>query len=152
MYLNAISFYRLARFFHERKVPVLPRIFEFLIFLIFNCSIPVDCEIGAGTICEHRGIGVVISYQARIGQNCLIKPRVLIGEGGPVPGAPVIGDRVDIGVGASIIGGITVGDEARIGTNAVVLTDVPPRATAVGVPARIIIKNNRSDTPAPASE
>ena len=51
---------------------------------------------------------------------------------------PTIGERVDIGCGACILGGVTIGDGSRVGANAVVLIDVPPGATAVGVPARIV--------------
>jgi len=58
--------------------------------------------------------------------------------GGPKPGAPILGGHVDVGAGAKILGGVKIGDHAIIGANAVVIQDVPPRATAVGVPARIL--------------
>jgi serine O-acetyltransferase len=54
------------------------------------------------------------------------------------PTFPIIGDDVFIGAGARVLGPVTIGNRASIGANAVVLTDVPPGATAVGVPARII--------------
>ena len=82
--------------------------------------------------------GVVIFPGAIIGPNCLISQQVTIGTGGSKPGAPVLGGHVDIGAGAKIIGGVKIGDHAVIGANAVVLQDVPPHATAVGVPARIL--------------
>ena len=57
---------------------------------------------------------------------------------------PTIGNRVYIGAGAKIIGKLTVGDGARIGANAVVTEDVPPGCTAVGVPARLIERSEKS--------
>ena len=140
MYLNAITFYRLGKFFKKLHIPFLPRICELIIFLFFNSSIPIDCEIGDGTICGHRGIGVVINKNAKIGKNCIIRPHVVIGGAGRRWGAPVIEDNVSIGVGAKIIGGVHIGKGAIIGANAVVIDDVPPKATAVGVPAKVIIK------------
>ncbi len=83
--------------------------------------------------------GVVIHPQAVLGPNCLILSGVTLGTGGPIPGVPSIGGHVDIGTGAKILGGVHIGDHARIGANAVVITDVPAEATAVGVPARIIM-------------
>lgn len=81
--------------------------------------------------------GVVIHPDAVVGPNCLIFQQVTLGHG-PTPGAPIIGGHVDIGAGAKILGGIRVGDHARIGANSVVLSDVPPGATAVGIPAKVI--------------
>jgi serine O-acetyltransferase len=137
MYINALTFYRAGRLFRRYKIPLLPRICEGLTFLIFNSSIPLSCEIGQGSYCGHRGVGVVITKRARVGRNCLIRAHVVIG-GGSKPGAPVIGDNVLIGVGAKILGGVHVGDGAKIGANAVVITDVPAGSTAVGVPAKIL--------------
>ena len=58
------------------------------------------------------------------------------------PGAPVIGSNVYIGAGAKVLGDITVGDGARIGANAVVLSNVPPQCTVVGIPAQIVRSRN----------
>lgn len=78
--------------------------------------------------------GIVIHPAATIGPNCMIFQQVTIGGG-----APVIHGHVDIGAGAKILGDVVVGQHAKIGANAVVLTDVPAFATAVGVPARILV-------------
>ena len=135
---NAISLYRWGNLFLKLRLPLFPRMCEGLIFFLFNCSIPIRCKIGKGTVCGHRGIGVVINKNAIIGENCLIRPHVVIGGGGKKPGAPKIGDNVIIGAGAKNIGGVTVGDGAVIGANAVVIHDIPSGVTAVGVPAKII--------------
>lgn len=104
---------------------------------VSGADIPLNCQIGGGLLLPHPN-GVVIHPRALIGPNCLIFQQVTIGEGGPVPGVPVIEGHVDIGAGAKILGGVTIGKDARIGANAVVLCDVPQGSTAVGIPARII--------------
>jgi serine O-acetyltransferase len=81
--------------------------------------------------------GIVIHPAAEIGPNCLLFQQVTIGTRGG--GVPRIQGHVDIGAGAKIIGDVTVGRHAKIGANSVVLTDVPAGATAVGVPARIVV-------------
>ena len=87
--------------------------------------------------------GIVIHPDTVVGPNCLIFQQVTLGTGGPIPGAPIIGGHVDMGAGAKILGGVRVGNHARIGANAVVLCDVPAGATAVGIPARIILAPDR---------
>jgi serine O-acetyltransferase len=87
--------------------------------------------------------GVVIHEDAVIGDDCMIMQQVtvgMIGEGE----VPTIGNGVYIGAGAKIIGKLTVGDGARIGANAVVTKDVPPGCTAIGVPAQILPRRERS--------
>lgn len=141
MYINAISFWRLGKKIDRLNVPVIPRLFELLVYLLCNCSIPVSAEIGEGTICGHRGIGVVVHPEATVGKNCILRAHVVIGgKGGGIEGAPRIGDNVEIGAGAKILGPISIGDNASIGANAVVLLDVPENATAMGVPAKIVVK------------
>lgn len=104
-------------------------------------DIPINCQIGGGLSLPHPN-GIVINPGAKIGVNCLILQQVTIGWGGSKRGNPVLGGHVDIGAGARILGGITIGDHAKIGANAVVLIDVPPGATAVGIPARILPPKN----------
>ncbi len=82
--------------------------------------------------------GIVIHPGAVVGPNCLIHQQVTIGI--EKDGVPRIGGHVDIGAGAKILGSVTIGDHAKIGANAVVLRDVPAHATAVGVPARNILR------------
>jgi serine O-acetyltransferase len=86
--MNLMVFYRLGRFLKKYHIPLLPRLCEGLIFLLFNSSVPLKSTIGKGTIFGHRGIGVVINQRAIIGQDCLIRPHVVIGGGGaPLRGA-----------------------------------------------------------------
>ena len=128
----------LAHWLYRKRVPVLPKLLQLLIFLLFNSYIPYQARIGRGSRCGHRGIAVVINRDAIIGENVLIRAHVTVGKKTPEGKAPVIGDNVEIGDGAKIIGEVSIGEYAVIGANAVVVTDVPPRTLAVGVPARII--------------
>lgn len=104
----------------------------------FGCYVPGSAAIGAGTRLGYGGIGIVIHKDAIVGRNCIIGVGVVIGGDGVGHGVPTIGDEVQIGAGAKLLGKIQIGDCARIGANAVVLSDVPERCTAVGVPARIL--------------
>jgi serine acetyltransferase/glycosyltransferase involved in cell wall biosynthesis len=94
-------------------------------------------EIGPGLRIHHFG-NIFIHSDAKIGSGCTLRQGVTIGnrkDGGPVP---VIGNNVEFGAYAQVLGGISIGEGARIGAMSVVLKDVPPGATAVGNPARIL--------------
>jgi serine O-acetyltransferase len=120
---------------------------------IAGADIPLETQIGGGLLLPHP-IGVVIHSKAVIGPNCLIFQQVTLGtrdEEGP----PVLGGHVDVGAGAKILGNIRIGDHAKIGANAVVLSDVPEGATAVGIPARIVLPRTISSPrryPPPVNE
>lgn len=105
--------------------------------VVTGADIPLNCRIGGGLLLVHPN-GIVIAPEVEIGPNCLILQQVTLGYGGKVPGVPKVGGHVDIGAGAKVLGGVTLGDHCKVGANAVVLCDVPPGATAVGVPARIV--------------
>lgn len=92
-------------------------------------------DIGPGLFISH-GQGTILSAE-RIGANLWVHQGVTVGWDYQGDRRPIIGDGVFIGAGAKVLGAITVGDGARIGANAVVVCDVPPGATAVGIPARI---------------
>lgn len=98
---------------------------------VSGAEIHLNCQIAGGLLITHPN-GIVIHPEAQIGPNCLILQQVTIVAG------VKIGGHVDIGAGAKIIQPVTIGENAKIGANAVVLCDVPPGATAVGIPARII--------------
>jgi serine O-acetyltransferase len=114
--------------------------------VVTGADIPLNCDIGGGLILIHPN-GVVVFPGSVIGPNCLIFQQVTLGTGGPKPGAPIIGGHVTIGAGAKVLGGLKIGDHALIGANAVVLQDVPPGATAVGVPAKIMRVSDRYESP-----
>ena len=103
---------------------------------VTGADIPIDARIGGGLLLPHPN-GVVIHAGARVGPNCLIFQQVTIGTRNESE-IPQIGGHVDIGAGAKILGAVRIGDHACIGANAVVLKDVPPGKTAIGIPAVII--------------
>ncbi len=106
--------------------------------VVTGADIPINTKIGGGLLIPHPN-GIVIHPSVTIGPNCLILQQVTLGSN-ETGDTPIIEGQVDIGAGAKLIGNIRVGKHAKIGANAVVLTDVPAYATAVGVPARIILK------------
>lgn len=98
--------------------------------------------IGRRLVIDH-GMGVVIGETAEIGDDCLLYQGVTLGGTGKDQGKrhPTLGDNVMVGSGARVLGPFKVGDNARIAAGAVVLREVPPGCTAVGVPARIVRVN-----------
>jgi serine O-acetyltransferase len=135
---HALRLYRLAERFRARGHDGIATTLLGIGRVICGVDIVLGAEIGEGTFFVH-GNGIVIGAGARIGERCGIFHQVTFGWANG--GWPTIGDDVLIGAGAKLIGGITVGDRAAIGSNAVVVKDVPPGATVVGIPARIISMN-----------
>ena len=99
--------------------------------------------IGEGLFIDH-GHGVVIGETAILGDNVTLYQGVTLGGTGKEQGKrhPTIGNNVLVGAGAKILGSFTIGDNCKIGAGSVVLKDVPPNSTVVGVPGRIIIRND----------
>ena len=104
-------------------------------------------KLGRRLVIDH-GMGVVIGETAEIGDDCLIYHGVTLGGTGKETGKrhPTLGNNVVIGAGAKVLGSITIGDNSKVAAGAVVLCDVPPNSTAVGVPARIV-KRDGQKTP-----
>ncbi|NDJ25734.1 serine acetyltransferase [Nostoc sp. B(2019)] len=105
----------------------------------YGIELPYTVQLGRRVIIEHQG-AIVIHGNCLIGDDSIIRQGVTLGNrylNRPFD-APNLGKRVNVGAGAKIFGNVTIGDGANIGANAVVLCDVPSRATAVGIPAKII--------------
>ncbi|HXM98382.1 MAG TPA: serine acetyltransferase [Candidatus Dormibacteraeota bacterium] len=140
--------YRTANTLYRWKIPVIPFLIQQFLRFVFSCFIPYKTRIGTKNIhFGHNGLGVVLDYRCVIGNDVRIDQQVTIGIRWDEQSAPIIGNNVRIGAGAKVLGSIRIGNNARIGANAVVLTDVPDGATAVGVPARILLKreNDRGE-------
>ncbi len=107
--------------------------------VITGAEIPINTQIGGGLLIPHPS-GIVIHADAIIGVNCLIFQQVTIGtkDGSKTP---ILAGHIDIGAGAKLIGEIYIGPHVKIGANAVVLIDVPANTSAVGIPARVVKKN-----------
>lgn len=113
---------------------------------VYGIELPYSVGLGRRVVIEHQGC-IVIHGDARIGDDCTIRQGVTIGnrtQDRPLD-APVIGRGVNIGAGAKLLGNISLGDGASIGANAVVLSDVPPGALAVGIPAKIVAPTSNAE-------
>ena len=111
----------------------------------YGIELPYATELGRNVIIEHQH-GIVIHGCAKIGDGCIIRQGVTIGNrtlDKPLD-APTLGKHVNVGAGAKVLGAITIGDDAVIGANAVVMQDVPAGVLAVGVPAVIKQRSGRS--------
>jgi serine O-acetyltransferase len=137
--LHAIVAHRVAHRLYKRRVPFVPRLISQLARFITGIEIHPGARIGSGFFIDH-GMGVVIGETTEIGDNVVLYQGVTLGGTGKQRGKrhPTIQDNVVVGVGAKVLGAITVGTAAKVGGGAVVVKDVPPYATAVGVPARIV--------------
>lgn len=135
--MDAISLHRAAHRAYERGIPIVPRLIDYLIFLLFNSVIHHTSRIGERTRCAYRGMSVLIHQDAVIGNDVTIGPHVVIGgRSGQRP--PIIGNRVYLGANVTVLGGITLGDDAVVGGGSVVLHDVAPGEVVAGNPARPI--------------
>jgi serine O-acetyltransferase len=131
----ALVCYRAKARLQGLGVPVLPKLGHHLAMSIAQVSIGDPVVVEAGIYLPHGQ--VVLDGLVRVGAGTAIRPWVTVGLAEGNFEGPKIGRNVRVGTGAKILGPVTIGDHARIGANAVVLRDVPARATAVGVPARI---------------
>ena len=142
----AIAVYRFGQWGDTRQTRsfrwILDRVYWFLFRVtetLTGISITKSVTIGPGLRIWHFG-NIFIHPRVIIGSNCTFRQGVTIGNRVIDGAVPTIGNNVELGAYAQVLGGITIGDGAKIGAMSVVLTDVPPGATAVGVPAKIIHK------------
>lgn len=136
---HARQLHRLAHALHQRGVPLLPRLISHLNRFLTGIEIHPGAVIGERLFIDH-GMGVVIGETAVIGDDCHLHQGVTLGGTSTrrVKRHPTLGNGVLVGAGAQLIGAITIGDHARIGAGSVVVTNVPPYATVVGVPGHVI--------------
>ncbi len=137
--LHAVMAYRLSHKLYQKKLFTVARIVSQVARFFTGIEIHPGAKIGKGLFIDH-GMGVVIGETTEIGDNCLIYQGVTLGGTGKEHGKrhPTLGNNVMVGAGAKVLGPFKVGDNAKIASNAVVLTEVPPNTTAVGVPARVV--------------
>jgi len=135
--------HKLSHFLYKHKWFFLARLISQIARFFTGIEIHPGATIGKG-LCIDHGMGVVIGETAEIGDDVLIYHGVTLGGTGKDKGKrhPTIGNGVVIGAGAKVLGPIKVGNNAKIGANAVVVKDVPEGATAVGIPAKNIIRTS----------
>lgn len=136
---KALYRHRIEHWLHNHNMKYLARICAYRTRKITGVDIHPAAKIGAGVFIDH-GSGVVIGETAVIGNNVTIYQQVTLGGTGKEIGKrhPTIEDNVMIAAGAKVLGPITIGEGSKIGAGSVVLKDVPPHSTVVGIPGRII--------------
>lgn len=147
--LHAIVLHRVAHWLYNKKRFFIARAISHVSRFITGIEIHPGAKIGKGLFIDH-GSGVVMGETAEIGDNCTIYQGATLGGTGKDKGKrhPTIGSNVLISTGAKVLGPFKVGDNSRIGANAVVLREVPPNSTVVGIPGRIVTKDNVRVEPA----
>lgn len=142
--LHAIIMYRAAHWFHTKRLYTVARCISQFARFLTGIEIHPGAKIGKGFFIDH-GSGVVIGETTEIGDNCLLYQGVTLGGTGKDKGKrhPTLGNNVMVGSGARVLGPIKVGDNSKIAAGAVVLHEVPPNCTAVGVPARVVKRNGK---------
>ncbi|NSW89766.1 MAG: serine O-acetyltransferase [Firmicutes bacterium] len=145
---HSIVFHRIAHWFYKKKLFFVARAISQLNRFITGIEIHPGAKIGKGLFIDH-GMGVVIGETAEIGDNCTIYHGVTLGGTGKEKGKrhPTIGNNVLISAGAKVLGPFKVGDNSKIGANAVVLCEVEPNTTVVGVPGRTVRRGETKIAP-----
>ena len=138
--LHALVLHRRAHWFWTHEFFWLGRFISHLARFLSGIEIHPGAKIGRRVFIDH-GMGVVVGETAEIGDDCTIYQGVTLGGTSLAKGAkrhPTLGRGVIVAANSQVLGGFTVGDGARVGSGAVVLKAVPPGATAVGNPARLL--------------
>lgn len=140
--IHAIILYKIAHFLYNHKRFFMARAISQTARFFTGIEIHPGAKIGKGLFIDH-GTGVVIGETTEIGDNVTMYQGATLGGTGKDTGKrhPTLGNGVIVGAGAKVLGPINIGTGSKIGANAVVLKDVLPRATAVGIPARVIFVN-----------
>ncbi|EHL76293.1 MULTISPECIES: serine O-acetyltransferase EpsC [Bacillus] len=159
--LHAIWAHRIAHALFKRKFYFLARVISQISRFFTGIEIHPGAKIGRRLFIDH-GMGVVIGETCEIGDNVTLYQGVTLGGTGKEKGKrhPTIKDNALIATGAKVLGSITIGENSKIGAGSVVLKDVPPNSTVVGIPGRIVVQNgkkikkdlNHRDLPDPISD
>lgn len=140
---HAVLYYRVANFFYRHHMKFIARWVSQTGRFFTGVEIHPGATIGKGLMIDH-GMGVVIGETAIVGDNCTIYQGVTLGGTGKDTGKrhPTLGNNVMVGSGAKVLGPFKIGDNAKIAANAVVLKELPSDSTAVGIPAKVVRRNN----------
>lgn len=141
---HAVTAHRLIHPLYRAGVPIVPRFLSQVVRFATGIEIHPGATIGQGFFIDH-GMGVVIGETTEIGDNVTIYQGVTLGGTSLNKGKrhPTIGNNVTVGLHSAVLGAITVGDNSKIGAGSVVVKDVPPNATVVGIPARVVIQDGK---------
>jgi serine O-acetyltransferase len=145
---HARQFHRIAHTLYRWHIPILPRLVSHINRFFTGIEIHPGAKFGEGVFIDH-GMGVVIGETAEIGDNVLLYQGVTLGGTSLQKRKrhPTLKNDVVVGVGGQLIGDITIGEGSKIGAGSVVVDSVPPHATVVGVPGRVVaVRNPDTDT------
>lgn len=139
--IHALIAYRISHFFYKHKLFFLARLISQTSRFFTGIEIHPGATIGKGLFIDH-GMGVVIGETSEVGDDVTLYHGVTLGGTGKDKGKrhPTVGNNVVIGAGAKVLGPIVIGNDAKVGANAVVVKNVPDGATAVGIPAKNIVR------------
>jgi serine O-acetyltransferase len=140
--------HRVAHTLHRKRMQFMARLVSYASRFVTGIEIHPGAKIGEGLFIDH-GMGVVIGETAEIGDDVTLHQGVTLGGTSQrrTKRHPTLGNNVVVGVGAQLIGNITIGDNSKVGAGSVVIKSVPPNATVVGVPGRVVaIRNPDTDT------
>jgi serine O-acetyltransferase len=142
--LHAVWFHRVSHWFWKRELWFLARLTSHFGRFFTGIEIHPGATIGKGFFIDH-GMGVVIGETAEIGENVTLYHGVTLGgvSWEKVKRHPTLGDNVVIGSGAKILGPFTVGKDSKVGSNSVVVKEVPPNSTVVGIPGRVVMATEK---------
>ena len=137
--LHAIMLHRPAYWLYQHKHFFLARFISQYAKFRTGVEIHPGAKIGTGVFIDH-GCGIVIGETAEVGDGCTLYQGVTLGGTGKDTGKrhPTLGRNVTVGSGAKVLGPFKIGDNSKIAAGAVVLKEIPPNATAVGVPAQVV--------------
>lgn len=144
--VHALWLHRISHYLRKKGWIILARLISHINRFLTGVEIHPAAEIGRGVFIDH-GMGVVIGETAVIGDGCLLYKGVVLGGTTmeKTKRHPTLGKKVIVGSNACVLGNITIGDHVRIGSGSVVVKDVPPHATVVGVPGRIIEQHKKKE-------
>ena len=139
---KAVRMYRRAHFLYTHGHPLLARYISQRAARKTGIEIHPAAKIGRRLVIDH-GTGIVIGETAEIGDDVLIYQGVTLGGTGKDLGKrhPTVGNNVMISAGAKVLGPFKIGDNSRVAAGAVVLEEVPPNSTVVGIPAKVVRQN-----------
>src|SRR5215211_5416283 len=147
--VHALLAHRVAHVLHDAGVPVVPRAIAATARTVTGIEIHPAADIGDRLFIDH-GMGVVVGETAEIGDDVTLYQGVTLGGTGFATGKrhPTVEDNVTIGSGAKLLGPIRIGHGSKIGANSVVIHDVPPHSTVVGVPGHPVrVEGRRPEGP-----